>query len=476
MKKNWNNAKYIACWLFALASMTLACRQKSSGHEGHTAEEKPVYTCPMHPEILRDAPGSCPICGMDLVKKESDHTTQADTAEEKAVYTCPMHPEILRNEPGSCPICKMDLVKKENDHTEHAAGSDSNNILLKPTYEYVLSATATIRPERKSLSMSIEAPGYLTYDARRINAVSARYGGRIERLYVRYPFQPVQKGQRLLDIYSPDIATAQQDLIFLKENDPDNATLLENARRRLSLLGMTEKQISEVETGRKPLLSLPVFSPYAGLLVENPGAGPAGTMPGSGMNDGKTGQRPAPLPSAAGSAELSLKEGMYVQPGQRLFGLQSLETVWAILEFYPFDVQSLKVGQAVELRIESFDEPIRRKINYIEPLYGSGSKNLRARVYLSNPGGRLKPGALLTATVQAGSHSALWIPVSAALDLGRSKVVFVKTAGGFQSRKISTGHRSGRMLEVTTGLSPDDEIAENAQLLMDSESFVKNTN
>jgi Cu(I)/Ag(I) efflux system membrane fusion protein len=150
--------------------------------------------------------------------------------------------------------------------------------------------------------------------------------------------------------------------------------------------------------------------------------------------------------------------------------------VWAILEFYPFDVQSLKVGQAVELRIESFDEPIRRKINYIEPLYGSGSKNLRARVYLSNPGGRLKPGALLTATVQAGSHSALWIPVSAALDLGRSKVVFVKTAGGFQSRKISTGHRSGRMLEVTTGLSPDDEIAENAQLLMDSESFVKNTN
>ena len=147
--------------------------------------------------------------------------------------------------------------------------------------------------------------------------------------------------------------------------------------------------------------------------------------------------------------------------------------MWAILEFYPAAVQSLKVGQAVELHIESFAEPFRGKINYIEPLYGSGSKNLRVRVYLPNPGDMLKPGALLTATVQTGSRSALWIPATAAIDLGQSKIVFVKTADGFRSRKISTGRRSGNMLEVTAGLSPDDEIAENGQLLMDSESFVK---
>ncbi|MDX1910278.1 MAG: efflux RND transporter periplasmic adaptor subunit [Saprospiraceae bacterium] len=442
MKKNWNNGKLITLGLLVLALTVAACRQKNGGHEGHIPEEKTGH--------------------------------ESHNAEEKAVYTCPMHPEILRDAPGSCPICGMDLVKKESDHADHIAGPDSSDILLKPTYEYVLSATATIRPERKSISDTLKVPGYLTYDARQLKAVSARYGGRIERLYVRYPFQPVQKGQRLLDIYSPDLATAQQDLIFLKEKDPDNATLLENARRRLSLLGMTAGQISDVESSEKPLLSLPVFSPYAGLLVENPGEGQAGTIPGGGMNDAKSAQNPAPPPpSTATSAELSLKEGMYVQPGQRLFGLQSLATVWAILEFYPSAVQSLKVGQAVELRIESFAEPFRGKINYIEPLYGSGSKNLRVRVYLPNPGERLKPGALLTATVQAGSRSALWIPATAAIDLGRSKIVFVKTADGFRSRKISTGRRSGKMLEVTAGLSPDDEIAENGQLLMDSESFVK---
>ena len=364
----------------------------------------------------------------------------------------------------------------QESHADMEMDSDSlrNDILLKPTYEYVLSATKTIRPERKSIPDSLQLPGYLAYDARQLKAVSARYGGRIERLYVRYSFQPVKKGQRLLDIYSPDMATAQQDLIFLKENDPDNAMLLQNARRRLALLGMTDKQIREVETTRKPLLSLPVFSPYAGLLVENPGASPGGIMPGGGMNGDKTGQSSVPPPpTATATAEFSLKEGMYVQPGERLFGLQSVVTVWAILEFSPANVQSLKVGQAVELHIESFPEPFRGEINYIEPLYGTGSKNLRARVYLPNPGGQFKPGTLLTATVQAGSRSALWIPASAAIDLGRIKIVFVKTAEGFRSRKISTGHRSDSMLEVTSGLSPDDEIAENGQLLMDSESFVK---
>lgn len=439
MKKNWNNGKLISLGLLVLA-LAATCRQKNAGHEGHIPEEKTGH--------------------------------ESHNAEEKAVYTCPMHPEILRDAPGSCPICGMDLVKKESDHADHIARSDSGDILLKPTYEYVLSATATIRPERKSISDTLKVPGYLTYDARQLKAVSARYGGRIERLYVRYPFQPVKKGQRLLDIYSPDIATAQQDLIFLKENDPDNATLLENARRRLSLLGMTSGQISAVETSHKPLLSLPVFSPYAGLLVENPAAGPAPTIPGGGMNDAKSAQNPAPS-STATSAELSLKEGMYVQPGQRLFGLQSLATVWAILEFNPSIVQSLKIGQSVELRIESITEPFHTKINYIEPLYGFGNKNLRARVYLPNPEGRLKPGTLVTATVHSGNRSALWIPATAAIDLGQSKIVFVKTADGFQSRKISTGYRSGLKLEVTAGLSPDDEIAENGQLLMDSESFVK---
>ena len=387
-----------------------------------------------------------------------------------AVYTCPMHPQIVRDKPGSCPICGMDLVKKEGVSTTTDTVSADLYMLLKPTYEYVLSGIKTVHPVRKTMTAAIEAPGYLAYDARKVQSISARFGGRIERLYVKYPYQPVRKGQRILDIYSPEIATAQQDLIFLLENDPGNTVLIENARRRLSLLGMTAEQIRSVEKSRKPNLSLPIFSPYDGLVFEKPMSVPSPNSAEDGMGAGASAV-PATLP--VGSGELSLREGMYLQKGQRLFSVQGLATVWAVLEFYPSDVSAVKIGQSVSIQIEPFDQPFFGKINYVEPQFGASGKNLRARVYLDNPGGKLKPGALLKATVQASGRSGLWIPKAAVLDLGRQKMVFLKKDGVFQSQKIGTGVGSGDWLEVRSGLTEADEIAADAQFLMDSESFVK---
>ena len=418
-------------------------------------------------------PGTCPVCKMDLkpveMPDEHDHSTMKHE-DSTAVYTCPMHPEIVRNEPGTCPICKMDLVKKEMTGTSGDTFSSDLDMLLKPTYEYVLSSIKTVHPVRKTLTASMEAPGYLAYDARKVQAISARFGGRIERLYVKYPYQPVKKGQRILDMYSPEIATAQQDLIFLLENDAANTTLIENARRRLSLLGLTSQQIQGVEKSRKPNLSLPVFSPYDGLVFENNMTAPAA----AGADMGAEAATAQPVPNATpGGGELYLREGMYVQKGQRLFSVQSLATVWALLEFYPSDAAAVKVGQTASIRIEPFDKPFSGKINYVEPQFGAGGKNLRARVYLENPGGKLKPGALLNATVRAGGRSGLWIPRTAALDLGRQKVVFLKKDGVFKTQKIEVGGISGDWLEVRSGISETDEVAADAQFLMDSESFVK---
>ncbi|MBK9338792.1 MAG: efflux RND transporter periplasmic adaptor subunit [Lewinellaceae bacterium] len=308
----------------------------------------------------------------------------------------------------------MDLVKKENQpvthpsdssHTPemhgHASSAEAGvsaigdlDMLLKPTYEYVLSTVKTLHPEQRTMPLRLDAPGYLAYDPRLLNVVSARFGGRIERLYARYPYQPVRKGQRILDIYSRNChGTTGTD--FLLENDPANTILLENARKRLSLLGLTGEQIRQVETERKPLLSLPVFSLYSGLIFDNSVSlnNTASAAPGMNENMNNTAAPAQTVPASAGPGELSLKEGMYVQAGQRLFGLQSLATVWAMLEFYPSDVSMLNTGQAVEIHVEPFERPFKSKIDYIEPLYSSGGKNLRARVYLPNPGGQLKPGA-----------------------------------------------------------------------------------
>ena len=444
MKKNWKYASPCIVYLLTCCLWAAACQQKK--------EEGPAM------------PGM-------------GHDHSAMPHDPSAVYTCPMHPEIVRDEPGSCPICGMNLVKKENIAPDslglgnHPAPTADLDFLLKPTYAYVLSSIRTVRPARKTLTDSIEAPGYLAYDARKVQSISARFGGRIERLYVKYPFQPLKKGQRILDLYSPEIATAQQDLIFLLENDAANTVLIENARSRLSLLGLTSAQVAEVEKTRKASLSLPLFSPYDGLVFEKNMPAPA-AVAGEGMGAEASPDRP-PTASASSGGELSLREGMYVQKGQRLFSVQDISTVWAVLECYPADVPAVKVGQAVSIRIEPFDQAFTGRIDYIEPQFGSGGKNLRARVYLGNPGGLLKPGALLKATVQGTGHSGLWIPRTAALDLGRQKLVFLKKEGGFKTQQIQAGATSGHWLELRSGLSETDEIAADAQFLMDSEAFIK---
>ena len=408
--------------------------------------------------------------------KHNHGEMQSDIHESSSedVYTCPMHPEIRRNEPGTCPICGMDLVKKESGTASVDEGMDSLDFLLKPTYEYVLGSILTIRPETKTINAVIEAPGYLTYDARKVHSISARFGGRIEKLNIRFVFQQINKGQHLLDIYSPEVLTAQQELIFLLENDSSNKELIENARRRLSLLGLTQQQIQKIEKTHKAFLSLPLYSPYSGIILENsmpsaPGKRGEGNEMATKTESGSS-RMSAPTIANEG---LLIREGMYVERGQRLFNVQSLETVWAILEFYPSDIQSIKTGQSVTINIESFERPIEGKINYIEPIFGEEGKNLRARVYLNNPSGRLKPGTLLKATIQTGSRKGIWIPAKATLDLGRNTIVFVKTNGVFQSKPIQVGIRSGHLIEVKSGITEEDEIAENAQFLIDSESFIK---
>ncbi len=145
-------------------------------------------------------------------------------------YTCPMHPQIIRDEPGSCPICKMDLVPKLMSNDAAASvGTDLDNVLADPNAA-VLSRVATVQPVPAGAAAAggiagadtLTLPGVVEYDPRRSRVVAARFGGRIERLLVRFNYQPVRQGQKLLDLYSPELVTAQQEYIFILENDADN--------------------------------------------------------------------------------------------------------------------------------------------------------------------------------------------------------------------------------------------------------------
>jgi membrane fusion protein, copper/silver efflux system len=411
-----------------------------------------------------------PILGLLIVtgfacqqQNTTSHAGHEEAAKEE--YTCPMHPEIIRNEPGSCPICGMDLVMKEKGGT--AIADISMEALLKPTNEFVVSAVQVTTMKQQELPVEVEAVGTIAYDTRQTGTISSRIAGRIERLYVRYRFQEVKKGQRIMDVYSPELMTAQQNLLFILKNDPTNVTLIDAARHRLLLLGMSESQVQQVVRTGKPLFSVAVYSNYSGHIHETTTLDPiAATSPSAGATMAAT------PPST--TQELSLKEGMYLQKGQSVFTVYNPSRLWVLLNIYNENNRLVKVGNAVRITPETAPgQNFRAQIDFIEPFFRPENKTFTARVYFTNRGMHLPVGSQVRATIFASDVSAYWIPKEAVLSLGIDKIVFLKEGGGFRAHKVEMGMQKNNMAQVISGLSRTDSIAQNAQYLIDNESFIK---
>ena len=479
-------------WVMLVLVLLVAGCKKGDSHQHAEGE---VYTCPMHPEVVQDQPGTCPKCRMDLVKREAAPTAAAKPSPDnhqhagEEVYTCPMHPDVKQDQPGSCPICKMDLVRRGG-----AGGTDSATTelgdLLKPVNQAVVSSVETVHPERAAKEMTVELPGTVEYDTRRINAVASRFSGRIEKLYVRYNYQPVSKGQKLLEVYSPQLVEAQQELIFLLTRDAENTRLIEGAKRKLSLLGLSSGQIKGVAASRQPQYKVAVYSPYNGYVVENlpagnTGAGAAVASPapatgdmggGGGMggtNAGSAAAPPVPAGSPAGST-LAVTEGAYVTAGQPVLRVVNTDQVWAVFQSHAATAGSITKGQPIRIIPENnAAQVLTGTVGLVEPFYRNGQNTATLRVPLANPGGRLRRGMLLTGRLTVQSDSGLWLPRTAVLDLGGRQVAFVRRGNTLRAVAIGTGLRSGDWIEVVKGLSAEDAVARNAQYLVDNEAFVR---
>lgn len=435
-----------------------SCNNNKDSHSGHQqGVAKDMYTCPMPEDsVFSDKPGKCPKCGMDLVKIENtehdDHTA--------VEYTCPMHPEIIKDKPGKCPICGMDLVKKETGSKK--VGDVQLESLLKPTNEFVVSAIPVTTIEQRGEQIEIEALGNIVYDTRQVGSISARASGRIEKLYVRYRYQKISKGQKILDVYSPELLTAQQNLLFLLKNDVTNTTFIEAAKEKLLLLGMSNEQMKQVIQSGRPSLTIAVYSNYSGHIHEASNSGGMNTEPGN-MND-----------ISLITEELSLKEGMYVQKGQSVFTVFNPDKAWAILNIYGDNQSLIKTGNTVRVVPETApNKYFMATVDFIEPFYRKESKTLTARVYFNNTVLKIPIGSQVKATVFGNSKEAYWLPKESVLSLGMEKIVFQKADGGFKAVKVNTGIIHEKHIQILSGLSTTDSIAANAQYLMDSESFIK---
>ncbi|KMQ71330.1 copper transporter [Chryseobacterium koreense CCUG 49689] len=374
-----------------------------------------------------------------------------------------MHPEIISDKPGQCPKCGMDLVLKDAPaKKEEGIKLDD---LLKPTNEFVVSELPVVNLKKENIPTTVDALGTVEYDTRQIGSISSRVAGRIEKLYVRYKYQKVSKGQRILDIYSPELLTAQQNLLFVLKNDRSNKTMIDASRQKLLLLGMPASQIQKVIQRGKPDLTIPVFSNYSGHIQQ---AGAAGSMGPA--------QQPAPEMEAtsAVTAELPLKEGMYLQKGQNIFSVYNPNRTWALINIFSEDIGLVSKGQSVMVIPESNpNSRFKGTIGFIEPFFRQGSKTVTARVYFDNSTAKIPVGSQVKTEIMSHNRMADWLPKSAVVSLGIDKIAFKKVEGGFIAHKVVTGAVVGDKIQIISGLLPEDGVAENAQYLMDSESFIK---
>lgn len=387
-------------------------------------------------------------------------TTTEQATENKQLWTCSMHPEIIRDHPGACPICGMDLVKKVDNAV--AINNIQLNDLLQPTDRFVVSSIPVTTIKKGSETVEVDALGTVAYDTRLVNTISARISGRIERLYVKYRYQHIMKGEKIMDIYSPELLTTEQELLFLLKNDPSNTSLLNAAKQKLLLLGVSETQLNQIISTKKPSLTISVYSNYSGHIHE---AG--NTMPEENIG----GQR---MDISRITEELSIKEGMYVEKGQNVFQIYNVNRSWVLLNFFPEYLGLIKEGDAVMVIPETApSKKFRAKINFIEPVYRKENKTLTARAYFDNSQMQIPVGSQVKAAIFVNSSESNWLPKDAVLSLGINKVAFIKVSGGFKAQKVEAGLSYNNQIQILSGLNATDSVAANAQFLTDSESFIK---
>jgi Cu(I)/Ag(I) efflux system membrane fusion protein len=365
-----------------------------------------------------------------------------NSAEGDVVYTCPMHPSVVSDKPGACPVCGMALVKRSEmqEATPDELGALAA-VSLSPT-QRVLANIRTEPVRIATLTSAITATGIVEPAGPRRSTIAARFGGRLERLWVTSIGENVRKGQPLFQLYSPDLISAQQEFLLALTSPSDaGARLSSSARERLIVhFGMTESQVEELARTGDPRSSLTFHAPLAGTVLAK-----------------------------------SLVEGQYVEEGMPLYDLIDLSLVWAFLEVYEKDLYRVRTGQAVRIESSLLSRgSTRGTVTLIEPEVSTVTRTVRVRADIPNPGLELRPGVFLTAHLEIQLAPTLVVPRSAVLSLGTREVVWVEIRRNtFEPRMVQVGSGDGTHVQILRGLQEGEMVATTGGYLIDSESTLQ---
>jgi Cu(I)/Ag(I) efflux system membrane fusion protein len=307
---------------------------------------------------------------------------------------------------------------------------------------------------RQTITRTIRTVGRVEYDEKKLVAITTKYEGWVEKLYTDYTGKFVRKGEPLAEIYSPELFATQQEFLNLlrwhKDPGPasswnsmlagDRDAIVEAARQRLRLWDITENQIKTIEGSGKPIRTLTLFSPISGYVIQK-----------------------------------MVVQGMRIMPGEKLFDLADLSTIWVIADVYEYELPLIRLGQTARVRLSYLPgKEFASKIDYIYPSLSGESRTARVRLVMPNPGGSLMPQMFTNIEITIDLGKRLAIPDAAVIDTGERKIVYVdKGEGNFEPREVVTGLRADKMVEVLQGLKEGDRVASTANFLIDSEAQLR---
>jgi Cu(I)/Ag(I) efflux system membrane fusion protein len=413
----------------------LAAREHHHHLVKRTDEQGKVYwTCPMHPQVRQDHPGSCPICGMKLVKKEEGAATEKKGEGGVLYWYDPMKPEAHFDKPGKSPFMDMELVPKRTSE-----GGDADGIVeIDPRMVQNL-GIRTAKVERGTFFQRIDAAGSVDVDERRIVAIESRAAGWVEDLQVRAVGEPVKRGQRIAGVYSPDLFAAQQELA-LAARSKDEA-LISATRQRVALLGISPAQVESVLRSGKPERQVVVVASTDGVVTE-----------------------------------LNVRQGQQVMPGAPLMRVADLSQIWVTVEIPEAQGGWIAQGRAAEARLSAIPGKVfKGKVEYVYPSLETQTRTLRARISFPNPEGALRPGMFAEVALFGGPRDkTLLVPTEAVIRTGeRDVVILAEGEGRFRPAMVKVGDDRAGHTEILEGLDEGETIVVSGQFLIDSEANLR---
>ena len=432
-------------------------------------QEGQLWTCGMHPQVIRQGPGSCPLCGMRLSplkgstagregsgmhREGSGMHSEGSGTDHDMSHSGRSRGSIngggVSDEPAT-----HSADRRLMDSMEAEPGTRHQDVVrIDPSFVQNFGVqSAAIR--RVDLSFTIRTVGNLVHDEGKMSWINTKFDGWIEKAHVNYVGEPVEEGQKLLEIYSPELVTSQEEYLQAMEyaerlsgkDYPEVAerarSLVESSRRRLDHWHIDLEQIRQLEESREPRHTVTLVSPVSGVVVEK-------------MDEAL--------------------EGMRVHPGMNLYKIADPSSLWVEAEVFEHQIPWLQIGQTAAIEIPSLPgRRFRGAVRFLSPAFSGRTRTLQVSLELMDPDPSLRADMYANVTFDVSSvRGALAVPEDSVIHSGRRNLVVLDLGNGaFQVREVALGRNGNGFWEVTKGLSEGDRVVISSQFLIDSESRLK---